>query len=98
MAVTLRSIRLRGLQVLAVRPPGDGDDDDDARATIDYVFAYKRRVDARGAKIKSEQPEVRSVQRATFVRNNGRRWLLLDSVDIPPPAQQQQQQQAPAEP
>lgn len=84
MAVTLRSIKLQGLEVLASSPVTDGEESDQATsppATVDYAFTFKRRIDDKGSKIKTEQPVVRMVQRAMFLRNEGQRWLLLDSVD-----------------
>jgi hypothetical protein len=82
VAVTLRSIRLRGLEVLDAPAP----DEAAGRAAVDYAFTYKRRIDERGAKIKAEQPAVRSLQRATFARGEGQQWLLVDSVELEPPA------------
>jgi len=77
--VTLRSIKLKGLQILSTTPT----DDTTARATVDYSFSFKRKIDDKGVKIKVEQPVTKVTQRATFLRNEGQRWLLLDSVDVP---------------
>ncbi|KAI8468742.1 MAG: hypothetical protein J3K34DRAFT_459747 [Monoraphidium minutum] len=79
MAVTLRSIKLTGLEILGPAAV----DEPSGSATLDYAFSYKRRIDGRGAKIKDAQPAARAAQRAAFRRNEGRRWLLLDSVDLP---------------
>jgi hypothetical protein len=80
MAVTLRSIKLQSLEVLG-STPADGDS---LSATVDYSFTFKRKISDRGVKIRTEQPLVKMTQRATFLRSEGQRWLLLDSVDIKP--------------
>lgn len=76
--MTLRAIKLTALEVLSSPPAAD---DADA-ATVDYAYSYKRRIDERGSKIKTEQPVVRSVERAEFRRGEGRRWLLLNSAPL----------------
>lgn len=78
IAVTLRSIKLQSLEILSA--PAAGDDADES--SIDYAYSYKRRIDEKGTRVKTEVPVVRSVERAAFRRGEGRKWLLVDSVPV----------------